>query len=1573
VPKPNIRSELEKARRHLLELSTRNRLLNIPQSDRAKLIRVIDERSEEVYRNLVKERKKFTFLPMEISRTEKDKDIIREEGYVLPQPDEDNIGVVAARHRDTKLQTTLSSNALQGRLLTIHTEARTYIEEQGVNILYLAMGQLKWYEDDNSDIERIAPILLVPVRLERSSVASKFRLEALEEDPSDNLTLIARMKEFGIELSTPEIDEDFSPSTYFKQVSRAISNKQRWAVLPDALVVGFFSFSKFLMYRDLDAANWTGDTSIDKHELITALMRDGFGATADIINEKEHLDTLIPVDKLNHVQDADSSQALAIEEVRRGRDLIIQGPPGTGKSQTIVNLIATAVLDGKTVLFVAEKMAALEVVQRRLDEIKLGPIAIELHSHKISKKAILNELKQTLELLRPSSSSMHGTIQRLEQVRKRLNEHAALLNTVIEPCGLTPFQIIGNLACLDQTPSKALIKSLKGAASWNADLRFERENMVKMISHRFEKLGAIKAHPWHGVQTGHKTKFQLVDIHEQVTNIIVLLEEVKQSVEILCREIECTTCTNFASTETALWLAKKIIEAPEYDKNTIDCEVWQTQYGKLKKLITYGLKYRSIHDRIGKFITESAWETDLTEIRKLLAAYGHSMFRIFRRDYRRAVAMLKGILNNPRELPCKATDRLQFVDELAELQACRNHVIKKSDIGAQSFGALWQDLESDWIKLYALIEWFDLFDNADIAREVRRILALGRDKANIRASLDQVTGAAVDFTSQWKSLETELGLDMIKIFDQNNLAEVAFEQLRDRLDKWSDNMETLSAWIQYWCLTEEARKSGLGEIVKCLELGITDCENAINIFYSCYYRVLYDDINKRHPELKEFDGDSHDNLVLDFRKLDQTRIELARVEVLAAHCDRKPHQNGAVGALGIVLSEIAKKRRHMSIRRLISFAGSAVQAIKPVFMMSPLSVAQFLEPGKIFFDLVIFDEASQIKPVDALGAIARGRQLVIVGDSKQLPPSNFFAYIDISDDEQEDEEIVPLAAAGDMESILTLAGGRGLSSKMLRWHYRSRHSSLIAVSNYEFYNNRLFIVPSPLADHPEYGLKYHYVKDAIYNRGGRRQDNKIEAQTVAQAVMRHAREHPKLSLGVASFSVSQRDAILDELELLRREDTTQEPFFVTAHPNEPFFIKNLENVQGDERDVIFISVGYGYDSSGFFGMNFGPINKDGGERRLNVLISRAKTRCEVFTSIHAEDIDLSRSQGRGVAALKTFLKFAESGILGTANPNTGRDPDSPFEEAVKAAIEGEGYTVHAQVGVAGFYIDLAVVDPEKPGRYILGIECDGATYHSSRSARERDKQRQAVLEDHGWTIHRIWSYDWFLRPQQQLAKVRAAIEYGRLKTHNDNSSTRKLAQSRVKINWSERETAETNGSYCAEPYEEFSCKRPRGELIEASTSVLAEYVYKIVETEGPVHVEEVLDRMRTTWGLGRAGNRVQDAVKKAVNFCKRNGRVVMRKSFLSLKEQPIRIRDRNNVKSNSLKRYDHIPIEEITEAVCTLVVSNHGVTHEEIAPAAARLLGIQRTTVDLEQIVRKAVNCLIISGRIRDEDGFLRG
>ena len=509
------------------------------------------------------------------------------------------------------------------------------------------------------------------------------------------------------------------------------------------------------------------------------------------------------------------------------------------------------------------------------------------------------------------------------------------------------------------------------------------------------------------------------------------------------------------------------------------------------------------------------------------------------------------------------------------------------------------------------------------------------------------------------------------------------------------------------------------------------------------------------------------------------------------------------------------------------------------------------------------------------------------------------------------------------------------------------------------------------------GLSFRHVPEGVFDSrttGAGTGTNAVEAKLVAGEVIRHARTHPGQSLGVATFSAAQRRAIQDELEVIRRLNPDCEEFF-RSHPGEPFFVKNLENVQGDERDVILISVGYGRGANGIISMRFGPLGADGGERRLNVLISRAKRRCEVFASITDEDIDLERAKSKGVFALKLFLQYARTGRLDVAR-QTGRDHDSVLEEQIGRALQDRGHQVHPQVGIAGFFIDLAIADTERPGRYLLGIECDGAAYHSSRSARDRDRLRQAVLEDHGWIIHRVWGSDWFQRPGEQLERIVGAIDAARAELAEREQAGQAARRAvPVDVVTVEREDvteiglADIGGGRTGSiAYREATPRVPAGqEMHEVPSGRMAELVEQVVAVEGPVHIDEVVVRLRTAWGLQRAGGRIQAAVERGAAVALQRGRLAREGAFLTVPGQAVTVRDRGSVISATLRKPEMISSAEMEAAVLETVRTGLGASPDEITVSVPRMLGFKAASTQLRQLVQASVARLEAAGAISRE------
>ncbi len=513
-----------------------------------------------------------------------------------------------------------------------------------------------------------------------------------------------------------------------------------------------------------------------------------------------------------------------------------------------------------------------------------------------------------------------------------------------------------------------------------------------------------------------------------------------------------------------------------------------------------------------------------------------------------------------------------------------------------------------------------------------------------------------------------------------------------------------------------------------------------------FWRSLARKAFEQHAELKSLSGTTQDRARDRFRATDQRLMELSRQELAAKLCRMDPPLGNDTGPMSewIELSLIRRQsqlqRPRIAIRDLLRRAGRAVQVLKPCWMMSPISVAQFLEPESVVFDIIVIDEASQVRPEEAIGAIARGRQVVVVGDPMQLPPTAFFERIDAFDDEEQLDL--------DEESILDMALAAFYPFRHLCWHYRSRHESLIAFSNKQFYDDRLIVFPSSSHD-GRLGVKYHKVNAVYQGRGG----NSQEVRIVAEAAIDFMRSRPDWSLGVATVNLEQAELLRLEIDrLVVRDQEAQKYIQQWEATLEPFFVKNLENVQGDERDCIMISTVYGPNQAGQVMQRFGPINQKTGHRRLNVLFTRAKYRVDLFTSLTSADVHEDEHVSYGVKTLKAYLEYAATGRLESGTV-TERPPDSDFEIFVAEALKSKGYEVVPQVGVAGFYIDIAVKHASYPHGYLAGIECDGATYHSAKSARDRDALRQEILEGLGWKLYRIWSVDWFNNPKAELAKL----------------------------------------------------------------------------------------------------------------------------------------------------------------------------------------------------------------------------
>lgn len=699
-----------------------------------------------------------------------------------------------------------------------------------------------------------------------------------------------------------------------------------------------------------------------------------------------------------------------------------------------------------------------------------------------------------------------------------------------------------------------------------------------------------------------------------------------------------------------------------------------------------------------------------------------------------------------------------------------------------NLGNLWQNGEPSVESLTKVIEWGEIlhsrvqaFAGEDfgwlgafrqlLASLFAEGIAVYAPETSIGQRMIRFRAHRMDLRASWERYATEIRLRREHVDSTTDY----LAAIRAIVERVADSWSKIREWCSWQKVRQEAVSLGLVQVVEKLETEYGETFTAPDLFERSFRRSLFFAIIEKEAVLRDFFGNEHNKRIERFRELDNKLAKLSRDLIRARLATGIPRDKDSdeipKAEIGLLRRELAKRMRHIPVRKLIGSIPTLLPRLKPCVLMSPLSVAQYLEASHETFDVVIFDEASQIPVWDSIGAIARGRQLIIVGDPKQLPPTNFFASnVDGDDDVTPDEH-------KDLESILDELMTHGLRHKRLQWHYRSRHEGLITFSNRQYYQNELLTFPSPELELG--GVRFRHIQNARYDKGKSR-TNRLEAEALVEELVSRLRDQqgPRRSFGVVTFSQAQQALVEDLLDAERRKYPEIELHFGDDPPveGEPVFVKNLENVQGDERDVILFSICYGMDEAGKISMNFGPLNRDGGERRLNVAVTRAKHEVIVFSGLRGDQIDLTRTQRRGVRDLKYFLEYAERGHRALVSATTSAslaDADSEFERLVAEKVRAAGFQVHHQVGCSGYRIDLAVIDPAAPGRYLIGVECDGATYHRAATARDRDKLRQAVLEDLGWKLHRIWSTDWWHNANSEMEKLLNSISKAKAARSHD--------------------------------------------------------------------------------------------------------------------------------------------------------------------------------------------------------------
>jgi hypothetical protein len=1465
---------LERWRKRLLDLSGRNRLLNLQTGGKQAL--AVDCPDPAQLENMLADmRNRTKAAPLRFR----------------PWPDlMKGSDPRSAKIHQTRLQE--DADRAYAMLTEIFRTARAAQQEGGTNTLFLTVGALLWRQKGKERPYR-APIMLVPVVLERPSIRSGFTLRVHDDDSRVNATLLEMLKqEFDIRFPTlegdrpPADDSGLDVQLILDTFRAKLRDVPGWEVT-DEVTLTNLSFTKYLMWKDLaDRADVLRESELARRLMDGPVAgaddtaspgRDGTERSASPIDLDEvAADLVCPLE-------ADSSQLQAVAAARAGKSFVLIGPPGTGKSQTIANIIADTLAQGRTVLFVAQKRAALEVVQRRLRHIGLGDFCLDLFSAKTSKALVLEQMNRAQQSHEDFDRAEWDTASADTAVlRSELNRYVRELHKRCRN-GWTPFRAMGCVLRAETAGVPEIALDWPAADVHDAGDYQRLVELVEDAAAVLTRVGDVTAAAvLSGVEVSDWSPPWESRLLQAARTASSRLEALSQAAESAAQTL---ALVDVGTSRPAL-LAINAIGTVLLDPIASDA-AWATREGAeaviemVRAVAVHVARHKDVHSKLAGMWRPETMALPLKEIQaQWTAAQGRWVAPrvLAQRGIRRR-------LESSASGPVPA-DLGTVLGRLVELQEIETAVAAAGGSLSTVLGPRWRGLETDFVHIEASFEWARRLraaaatcaqDTATLLLLREHLRRLVNDGADLLAPEGAVGSTLERFCAAWKDTQATLdalgslcGTDLVGIVDASR-ADWA-TGLASHLQGWTAAARHLRDWCAWRGVVQRSGVVGLGPILGAMEAGLVDPAEAPRVFEVNYARWWVGLAVEASTHLRGFVAAQHEKRIERFRALDTKLLSLAARLTRATLAGAIPGktQRERDPEYAVLARELAKRQRHLPVRQLAERMPNAIRRLMPCLMMSPLSVAQYLPADSAPFDLVIFDEASQIPTWDAIGAIGRGRQVIVVGDPKQLPPTTFFER-QIPGGDGDGQTLVQI---DDLESILDECIGAGTQTFELNWHYRSRHESLIAFSNKAYYGGRLITFPSPVTE--DNAVSFRYVPDGIYARAGAR-TNQAEARALvaeAVAVLREVIAGGRdRSLGIVTFNAEQQALIENLLDDARRQDPLLEPFF-SDEAAEPVLIKNLESVQGEERDVMLFSLTYGPDQTGRIGMNFGPLNQTGGERRLNVAVTRAREELIVFGSLRPEHIDLSRTSAIGVAHLKQFLSFAIHGARAFATASTGPlgDFESPFEAAVSERLAGKGWILHPQIGVSGFRIDLGVVDPDAAGAFLAGVECDGATYHRGATARDRDRLRQVVLEGLGWRILRIWSTDWWTNAARETDRLHMALlaALAEARTKRDSVTPPVADGAIIEI---ESVDPESPAEIWPHPWTGPAIAEVKIEEVMADAArfydddyriTLASMVASELANAGPLRQDRLVQRIARLHGFQRSGREIQERIAVSI-------------------------------------------------------------------------------------------------------------
>lgn len=1453
----------------LLDLSLRNRLLNTRPS---KQVVMLVSNNIAVLENKLSSGEAISVKSFEEVLSEGDLKKVKEE------LDANKISFLSSIFSKDAFKNTifsaLTKNELTKNLTAIYRQAKTDIEDGGVNTAFIALGFLNWKERPTDEKTYKAPLILLPVKFIRKSISEGYTIQRIDNEPIINVTLLELLKrQFKLDIGDcyeslmVKDGHGLDVNVILQIFRKLVIDMKGWEVVEES-ALGIFSFGKFIMWTDMTERA----EALRANPLVNHLIC-GSGYYDDGIDVSDPA-TAVNNIKLNELycpMSADSSQLAAVAYSASGKSFVLHGPPGTGKSQTITNIIAHNLALGRRVLFVSEKKAALDVVHRRLSSIGLRPFCLELHSNKSGKTDVLKQFNEVLEYIdKGYPAEWNYTVSTMEELRSKLNGYVGSLHHVY-PNGLSAHDCFAIILASKYDTTNLI--SFENILEQSQEEYAKKQEQIKEYVTSYDLVSAEARDAlegFAGMAWNPQLEREWIDAtHGLRTNVKALLACLPEVSEILGIDVLESNIPQLELLSQLLleFSASNILSADLFNPNIIH------SIDDINTYVEQSLQKDELISKLSDFaldeIEKVSWDGVSQQLKENNSKWYIPRFLANNKLIKSLLPICK--IGAPKLTIARLEE---FVPSIKQYLSTKQSIDNKASIyepilAKLEYGKTLSVLKQKLQKLAQCAEYLKGCSNSTmLLTAVFSSLAKSDNPVWTKSKLPNYI--QINLADALTTLKASL--EQYKKYSRSIGENSDPKMLCDLLERVESVHSELRNALIYFNIKQALSDSGLDSLIK-LVADKPEAITALNdYFVAGYAQAMLEKILASNKEMASFSGATQNEQIAKFCAFDDRYIELSKYATVALLASRLPRLKNASGLstkteLGLLRRECEKKARQLPVRQLLARIPELLPSIKPCFLMSPLSVAQYLPSDTAQFDLVVFDEASQIPVWDAIGVIARGKQLIVVGDPKQMPPTNFFQKNDVQSDADgetanvDDEEI-----AEDMESILDECLAAGVHSSHLNWHYRSRHEELITFSNHHYYDGKLMTFPAASSD-PTLGVYFKFVSDGVYDRRSSR-TNLREAEALVDYIFElfEAFGDKPRSVGVVTFSQAQKDLIEDIIDKRRAEQPQFDKYFM-EDGEEPFFVKNLENVQGDERDVILFSICYAKDKDGKFSMNFGPLNRVGGERRLNVAITRSKRMVVVFSSIHGYDIDTNRTAARGAEHLKSFLEYAEKGATFAVNSAAGDSVPDGLSETIAAFIKANGYKVERGFGLSGYKVDIAVVHPHKENVFMAGIECDGRAYAQQRTARDRDHIRNSVMGSLGWTLRREWSMDWAYdrqRAEKALLDFLRAVEEGKTPPTGGTTfapPTFIKGEAASKGIQGAPEGGAVSGALSCKPYKVWEPNRRYKMTTERfyepeSCSIITRQIQELVEEEGPITGNLLNDRIADAWGFTHSGEKI---------------------------------------------------------------------------------------------------------------------